>query len=149
MGCVNSRTNFFQVMNVNDQHKPIARGCLEITDIDIIFHQDGKQPTKWPLRCLRRYGFDSEIFSFESGRRCHTGEGIYAFKCKKARNLFNLVQIKVQVCANISSSLILIFFIYILQKIYLSFINRCLKIERMRYQETFQSHHILLQQCQG
>lgn len=97
MGCVNSRTNVFQVMNVNDQNKPIARGHLEITEINIIFHQDGKQqPTTWPLRCLRRYGFDSKLFSFESGRRCPTGEGIYAFKCKKARDLFNLVQTNVQ-----------------------------------------------------
>lgn len=100
MGCVSSRANVFQVMNVNDQGKPIARGRLEITEIDIIFHQNGKQETKWPLRCLRRYGYDSELFSFESGRRCPTGEGIYAFKCKKARDLFNLVQTKIQVYTN-------------------------------------------------
>ncbi|XP_072766738.1 fibroblast growth factor receptor substrate 2 [Anoplolepis gracilipes] len=100
MGCVNSRTNIFQVMNVNDQGKPIARGRLEITEGSIIFHQNSKQPTTWPLRCLRRYGFDSELFSFESGRRCPTGEGIYAFKCKKARDLFNLVQTKLQVSKN-------------------------------------------------
>ncbi|XP_050458915.1 fibroblast growth factor receptor substrate 3 isoform X2 [Cataglyphis hispanica] len=100
MGCVNSRTNVFQVTNVNDQGKPIARGRLEITEIDIIFHQNSKQPTIWPLRCLRRYGYDSELFSFESGRRCPTGEGIYAFKCKKARDLFNLVQMKIQVSKN-------------------------------------------------
>lgn len=97
MGCVSSRANVFQVMNVNDQGKPIARGRLEITEINIIFHQNGKQQTMWPLRCLRRYGYDSELFSFESGRRCPTGEGIYAFKCKKARDLFNLVQTKIQV----------------------------------------------------
>ncbi|EFN68330.1 Fibroblast growth factor receptor substrate 3 [Camponotus floridanus] len=100
MGCVNSRTNVFQVMNVNDNGKSIARGRLEITEINIIFHQDGKPATTWPLRCLRRYGFDSELFSFESGRRCDTGEGIYAFKCRKARDLFNLVQTKVQVSKN-------------------------------------------------
>ncbi|XP_029668000.1 fibroblast growth factor receptor substrate 3-like isoform X3 [Formica exsecta] len=100
MGCINSRTNVFQVTNVNDQSKPIARGRLEITEIDIIFHQDSKQPTIWPLRCLRRYGYDSELFSFESGRRCPTGEGIYAFKCRKARDLFNLVQTKIQVSKN-------------------------------------------------
>ncbi|CAL1683371.1 unnamed protein product [Lasius platythorax] len=97
MGCVSSRANVFQVMNVNDQGKPIARGRLEITEINIIFHQNGKQQTMWPLRCLRRYGYDSELFSFESGRRCPTGEGIYAFKCRKARDLFNLVQTKIQV----------------------------------------------------
>jgi len=123
MGCVNSRTNVFQVMNVNDHGKSIARGRLEITEINIIFHQDGKPATTWPLRCLRRYGFDSELFSFESGRRCDTGEGIYAFKCKKARDLFNLVQTKVQVCAdNLFFSDINISYIYIAKK-YIFFIH--------------------------
>ena len=43
-----------------------------------------------------RYGFDSELFSFESGRRCPTGPGIYAFKCKRAEALFNLLQEYIQ-----------------------------------------------------
>ncbi|KAK2575879.1 hypothetical protein KPH14_007250 [Odynerus spinipes] len=78
----------------------IAPGRLEITDTDIILYQRGKQPIKWPLRCLRRYGHDAAIFSFESGRRCSTGPGIYAFKCRRAAHLFNLVQTNIQVCNN-------------------------------------------------
>ncbi|VEN56200.1 unnamed protein product [Callosobruchus maculatus] len=31
------------------------------------------------------------MFSFECGRRSPTGHGIYAFKCKKAEQLFNIV----------------------------------------------------------
>lgn len=58
--------------------------------------QKGKEPIHWPLRCLRRYGFDAELFSFESGRRCPTGSGIYAFKCRHAEALFNLVQESIQ-----------------------------------------------------
>lgn len=46
---------------------------------------------RWPLRWLRRYGCDDELFSFESGRRCATGTGIFAFKCSNAATLFNLV----------------------------------------------------------
>ncbi|CAL7944302.1 unnamed protein product [Xylocopa violacea] len=107
MGCVNSRTdindlhpNVFQVINVDDLGNLITPGRLEVTETDIVLYQRGKQPIKWPLRCLRRYGYDAEIFSFESGRRCSTGPGIYAFKCRRAAHLFNLVQTNIQVCNN-------------------------------------------------
>ncbi|KOC71107.1 Fibroblast growth factor receptor substrate 2 [Habropoda laboriosa] len=107
MGCINSRTdindlhpNVFQVMNVDDLGNLITPGRLEVTETDIVLYQRGKQPIKWPLRCLRRYGHDAEIFSFESGRRCSTGPGIYAFKCRRAAHLFNLVQTNIQVCNN-------------------------------------------------
>lgn len=99
MGCVNSKTdindrhpNIFQVTNVNDQGRPISPGKLEVTQSELVFYQRGKKPTKWPLRSLRKYGFDTEVFSFECGRRSPTGHGIYAFKCKKAEQLFNVVQ---------------------------------------------------------
>ncbi|CAH1104177.1 unnamed protein product [Psylliodes chrysocephalus] len=99
MGCIGSKTdindrhpNIFQVTNVNDQGRRIKSGKLQVTDTDLVFYQRGKKPTKWPLRALRKYGFDMEIFSFECGRRCPTGHGIYAFKCKKAELLFNVVQ---------------------------------------------------------
>ncbi|CAH1957882.1 unnamed protein product [Acanthoscelides obtectus] len=98
MGCISSRIdindrhpNIFQVTNVDDQGKPISPGKLQVTDIELVFYQKGKKPTKWPLRSLRKYGFDTEMFSFECGRRCPTGHGIYAFKCKKAEQLFNIV----------------------------------------------------------
>lgn len=45
---------------------------------------------------FHRYGFDAELFSFESGRRCPTGPGIYAFKCRRAEALFNLLQLQIQ-----------------------------------------------------
>lgn len=44
------------------------------------------------IRSLRRYGFDAQLFSFECGRRCPTGAGIYAFRCAEAEELFNLLQ---------------------------------------------------------
>ncbi|XP_052809684.1 fibroblast growth factor receptor substrate 2-like [Mya arenaria] len=87
---VNSRV--FKVHNVNDLGAEISPGKIEVTETDLIFFQRGREPVRWPLRCLRRYGFDEELFSFESGRRCPTGSGIYAFKCRRAEELFNLVQ---------------------------------------------------------
>ncbi len=42
---------------------------------------------KWPLNGIRRYGYYKDIFLFESGRKCPHGEGLYAFKCTKAKYL--------------------------------------------------------------
>ncbi|XP_063235183.1 fibroblast growth factor receptor substrate 3 [Bacillus rossius redtenbacheri] len=104
MGCISSKTdindlhpNIFQVMNVDDLGNKLSPGQLEITETDLVLYQRKKAPVKWPLRCLRRYGFDAELFSFESGRRCPTGPGIYAFRCQRAEQLFNLLQTHIQV----------------------------------------------------
>ena len=45
----------------------------------------------WPLKYIRKYGCDGELFSFEAGRNCPGGEGLYAFSTKKAWQLFYLV----------------------------------------------------------
>ncbi|XP_050310331.1 uncharacterized protein LOC126746222 isoform X2 [Anthonomus grandis grandis] len=101
MGCVNSKTdindthpNIFHVINVNDRGRPVSRGKLEVLETELILHQKGKNPIKWPLRSLRKYGWDmdTDIFSIECGRRSPTGAGYYAFKCRKAEQLFNMVQ---------------------------------------------------------
>ncbi|EFN84194.1 fibroblast growth factor receptor substrate 2 [Harpegnathos saltator] len=107
MGCINSRAdindlhpNVFQVINVDELGNSITPGRLEVTEVELILYQRGKQPIKWSLRCLRRYGYDASIFSFESGRRCFTGPAIYAFKCQRAQQLFNLVQRNIQMFNN-------------------------------------------------
>ncbi|EEB20099.1 conserved hypothetical protein [Pediculus humanus corporis] len=87
-------------MNVDEHGNHVNPGQLEITDFDLILYQRGKSPIKWPLRTLRRYGFDAEHFSFESGRRCQTGPGIYAFRCRRAEQLFNLLQSRIQTRLN-------------------------------------------------
>ncbi|XP_071502209.1 uncharacterized protein [Diadema antillarum] len=89
-----SRTlpNRFKVHNVNESGQVVKKGQLEVTNVDLILHVINSEPVKWPLRCLRRYGYDAKIFSFESGRRCATGPGIYAFKSKHASQIFQLVQ---------------------------------------------------------
>lgn len=103
MGCISSKLdindqhpNIFQVTNVDEMGHFVSPGQLEVTETELILHQRGKPPTRWPVRCLRKYGFDSEIFSFESGRRCPTGAGIYAFRCRKAEQLFNMLQQNIQ-----------------------------------------------------
>lgn len=87
-------------MNLDELGNLVNPGKLEITETDLVLYQKEKDPVKWPLRCLRRYGFDAELFSFECGRRCPTGPGIYAFSCQRAEQLFNLLQTHIQVRNN-------------------------------------------------
>lgn len=94
---INDRhANIFQVVNVDEVGHRYNPAKLEVTESDLVLHQRGKAAIRWPLRCLRRYGFDAELFSFESGRRCPTGPGIYAFKCRRAEALFNMLQLQIQ-----------------------------------------------------
>ena len=103
MGCVASKpdindrhANIFQVVTVDEVGHRLSPAKLEVTESDLVLHQRGKVPICWPLRCLRRYGFDAELFRFESGRRCPTGPGVYTFKCRRAEALFNMLQLQIQ-----------------------------------------------------
>ncbi|XP_063274637.1 fibroblast growth factor receptor substrate 3 isoform X2 [Prinia subflava] len=82
----------FKVTNVNDEGHELGSGVMELTQRELILHTHKRDAVRWPYLCLRRYGFDSNLFSFESGRRCHTGQGIFAFKCSRAEEIFNLLQ---------------------------------------------------------
>lgn len=102
MGCVESRLesnlqpNVFEVVSVYEHGQRQRASHLEVTDTHIIQYIKGRVPIRWPLSCLRRYGFDAEKFSFEAGRRCPTGPGIYYFKCRRAEALFNVLQAQIQ-----------------------------------------------------
>lgn len=107
MGCIHSRndnisdnTHKFRVQNIDDAGNPLWTGQLELTRTELILYRKSKQATRWPLRCLRRYGFHAEkdLFSFESGRHCATGSGIYAFRSldQSAEILFNTLKNYIQ-----------------------------------------------------
>ena len=87
-----SATRIFKVTNVDNNGEDRNPGYIEITNDSLVLHQRDKESVAWPLHGLRRYGFDADLFSFESGRRCPTGPGIYAFRCRRAEALFNLLQ---------------------------------------------------------
>lgn len=82
----------FKVTNVDDDGNELGSGIMELTSSELILHTRKRDAVRWPYLCLRRYGYDSNLFSFESGRRCQTGQGIFAFKCARAEEIFNLLQ---------------------------------------------------------
>lgn len=74
MGCLHSKKetsdlhpNVFRVVNIDENGADLCSGQLEITESDIILYREGRDSTVWPLHSLRRYGFEGDIFSFESG----------------------------------------------------------------------------------
>ncbi|XP_054720866.1 fibroblast growth factor receptor substrate 3-like [Uloborus diversus] len=104
MGCVFSRPEYdnnpriFDVWNVDGDGRHLKPGWIEVTDTQLVLYQKRNIIVRWPLCGLRRYGFDSEVFSFECGRRCPTGPGVYAFKCRRAQELFTILQESINSC---------------------------------------------------
>ncbi|XP_051978418.1 fibroblast growth factor receptor substrate 2b isoform X1 [Xyrauchen texanus] len=82
----------FKVVNVDDDGNELGAGIMELTEDELVLRTRKCDAVKWPYLCLRRYGYDSNLFSFESGRRCQTGQGIFAFKCPRAEEIFNMLQ---------------------------------------------------------
>lgn len=97
MGCANGKSAAKNVFKVSESK--FGEGKLEINSKEMIFYKKGcekKDDMKIPfsLKHLRRYGVDLEtnIFCFEAGRSCVTGEGIYAFKSHHANSLFEILK---------------------------------------------------------
>ena len=101
MGCVSTKRDGdgnqrrFHVKNLDDENRVVGEGELEVTDTHLVLYSKS-QPIKWPLKYLRRYGYDDSLFSFEAGRRCPTGEGIYAFSTRNAEAIFRLVETNIR-----------------------------------------------------
>ena len=84
-------SKLFKVKNVDDKGRIIHVGYLEVTDTDVIFTYEHypSEVTKWPLKCIRRYGVnvDGDLIAVEAGRRAPSGEGLYAFRTTEASEI--------------------------------------------------------------
>ena len=93
--CVSSsgaQNNVFRVKNINDSKDLVQQGLMEVTDTELVYiDKTTKDEWHWPLKYLRKYGCDGDVFTFEAGRKCTGGEGLYAFSTRKASVLFELV----------------------------------------------------------
>lgn len=87
----------FEAANVDEQGNDISSGVLHITDEAIIYVILDKPPIIWPLDCIRRYGcLDlGQKLVFEAGRKCVTGQGIYAFRLYRAQECVDRLNEKI------------------------------------------------------
>jgi len=70
---------------------------MEITTSSLILHKSGEPPIIWPLSTVRRYGYEEFMFCFEAGRSSPYGQGIFAFRSKDAKDIFDTVKVKLHV----------------------------------------------------
>jgi PTB domain (IRS-1 type) len=89
---LNNQTNEFKVYNVDAKLLKHSKGIIRITNNDMELCQPNRTPIVWPLNGIRRYGCYRDVFLFECGRKCVTGEGLFAFKCTKAQRLHDTLQ---------------------------------------------------------
>lgn len=87
----------FQASNIDEQDNEISRGELQITENDLIYFRPSKHPTRWPLDCIRRYGCTDhgDRFVFEVGRKCSTGQAIFAFRLSRGAELVQVLKEKI------------------------------------------------------
>lgn len=88
----------FHAANIDEQGNEISRGELQITNDDLIYFKPSKFPTRWPLNYIRRYGCiqDGQKFVFEVGRKCETGQAIYAFRLSRGAELVEKLSEKIE-----------------------------------------------------
>lgn len=96
----------FHAANIDEQGNEISRGELQITNEDLIYFKPSKFPTRWPLNCIRRYGCinDGQKFVFEVGRKCETGQAIYAFSLARGSELIEKLNEKIENQVSTSST---------------------------------------------
>lgn len=60
-----------------------------------------RELASWPLKGLRRYGVERNMFTLEAGRSCPTGEGVFIFDTEYAEDIYHKVHDLTQALARI------------------------------------------------
>ncbi|CAK1585612.1 unnamed protein product [Parnassius mnemosyne] len=69
---------------------------LTSTSIDLRDLNDNKLYATWPYRYIRRYGYRQGKFTFEAGRKCDTGEGIFHLEHPNQSEIFKCLSLKMK-----------------------------------------------------
>lgn len=87
----------FQAANIDEQGREVSKGLMQITNDSLTYVITNKVPTCWPFDCIRRYGYieEGQKLIFEVGRKCPTGQAIYAFRLFRARELVDQLDEKI------------------------------------------------------
>ncbi|CAH4033967.1 docking protein 2 [Pieris brassicae] len=69
---------------------------LTATAIELRDVNDHKLYATWPYRYIRRYGYRQGKFTFEAGRKCDTGEGIFHLEHPNQSEIFKCLSLKMK-----------------------------------------------------
>lgn len=72
---------------------------LIITSVDLQLRESDENYTlrlTWPYRFIRRYGYRAGRFTFEAGRKCTSGEGVFHLEHSNQQEIFRCISSKMK-----------------------------------------------------